>query len=50
MNKTDLVAKVAEQTDLGRGKAAEAVDAVLEAVTGDATEVVTAQGGALEVR
>jgi DNA-binding protein HU-beta len=32
VNKTDLVAKVAEQTDLARGKAAEAVDAVLVAI------------------
>lgn len=32
MNKTDLVAKVAEQTDISRGKAAEAVDAVLDAI------------------
>ena len=32
MNKLDLVAKVAETADLPRGKAAEAVDAVLEAI------------------
>ena len=32
MNKNDLVARVAEASDLPRGKAAEAVDAVLDAI------------------
>lgn len=32
MNKLDLVARVAETVDLSRGKAAEAVDAVLDAI------------------
>lgn len=32
MNKNDLVARVAETADLPRGKAAEAVDAVLDAI------------------
>ena len=32
MNKTDLVVKVADSADLSRGKAAEAVDAVLDAI------------------
>lgn len=32
MNKMDLVAKVAETAELSRGKAAEAVDAVLDAI------------------
>ena len=32
MNKMDLVAKVAETADLSRAKAAEAVDAVLDAI------------------
>ncbi len=32
MNKLDLVARVADTADLSRGKAAEAVDAVLDAI------------------
>ena len=32
MNKQDLVAKVAQQTDISKTKAAEAVDAVIDAI------------------
>lgn len=34
MNKLDLIAAVADRTELPRGKAAEVVDAVLEAIQG----------------
>lgn len=34
MNKQDLVAKVAQQADISKSKAAEAVDAVIDAIKG----------------
>ena len=38
MNKMDLIAAVADQTDLPKAKAAEAVDAVFGAIEGGAQE------------